>query len=100
MLSSNTSVGGAVLGTGSKYDFNSTTPLAAIPDNGFIFAGWSGDSTTDDNITIFMTSNFEANATFYQLAALNHVQNNPSNYNYLRKPEKNASDASSRDWIE
>ena len=95
MLSSNTSVGGAVLGTG-KYDFNSTTSLAAIPDNGFIFAGWSGDSnSTDDNITIVMTSNFEANATFYQLAALNHVQNNPSNYNLFTEAEKNASETSS-----
>ena len=95
LLSSNTSVGGAVLGTG-KYNFNSTTSLAAIPDDGFIFAGWSGDSnSTDDNITFVMTSNFEANATFYQLAALNHVQNNPSNYNLFTEAEKNASDASS-----
>ena len=62
----NAHTGGSVTGAGS-YDLNSDANLTATPNPGYLFSGWSGDlNSTDSNVTITVSRDFDINATFVQ----------------------------------
>ena len=74
-----------------------TINVTATPDPDYRFMGWTGDfnsTSSSDQVTI--SGNMEINATFYQQAALLHVQNNPGSYNLYTEVEKNASALAAR----
>ncbi|MCF7675968.1 MAG: hypothetical protein K9M97_11530, partial [Akkermansiaceae bacterium] len=57
-------VNGSTVGAGD-YDAGSTATLAAAPNPGFVFTGWTGDATgTDNPLSVLMDANKIVNATF------------------------------------
>ena len=68
--------GGSVDTTGGSFDAGTSVNLTATPQNGYVFSGWSGDSTADENtITITVNGNLTITANFnaitYQLTVNN-----------------------------
>ena len=57
--------GGSVDTTGGSFDAGTSVNLTAIPQNGYVFSGWSGDSTSNENsISITVNSDISISATF------------------------------------
>jgi len=91
---------GTVSGAGS-YFAGETITVTATPDPGYRFMGWSGFFNSSSNSLEFkITGNMEINATFYQEAALQHVQNNPRSYNLYTEADLNASKKEGRDTLQ
>jgi hypothetical protein len=92
----NSTAGGTTTGAGT-YDFNTTTNLVATPSLGYLFAGWSGDlSSNDSNVSITLSANKEVNATFVQDTADND-EDGLSNYAELVTHSTNPNDSDSDD---
>ena len=60
---------GEVRGTGN-YSTNQSVTLEAIPTNGYVFKGWSGDlAGTQNPLTFTFTSPINANAHFEAISS-------------------------------
>ncbi len=58
---------GSVSPSSGSYTLNSTLELTATPSSGYVFSGWSGDTTATDNpITITMDADKSITATFVE----------------------------------
>jgi glucuronoarabinoxylan endo-1,4-beta-xylanase len=65
VLTVNTVGGGSVSPAGGEYELNETVTLQATADEGYIFDGWSGDLSGDENpVSIAMDADKEITATF------------------------------------
>ncbi len=71
-LTMNTVGHGTVIpGNQTSVDAGTTLNLVAIPDEGWVFSGWSGDASGSTNTTITMTSNKTVTATFTEVISVN-----------------------------
>jgi len=61
---------GSVLPGNQTYNNGTLVDLVAIPDEGWLFSGWSGDATGTTNTTILMFGNKTVTATFVEAHTL------------------------------
>jgi hypothetical protein len=63
-VTTSSSDGGTLNGAGT-YDAGESLTLTAVPDSGYVFSGWSGDITSDDNpLTLLISKNLSVQANF------------------------------------
>ena len=64
--------GGSVSSSGGSFESGSTVTITATPDSEYLFVGWTGTESTDNPLTINVSSNQEITANFekkkYQLS--------------------------------
>lgn len=64
----NSSEGGSVNTVGGEYTKGSNVTITAIPNQGYVFSGWGGNSnSTEPSITLVMEGNISITATFTQI---------------------------------
>ena len=73
----------------ASYDFNEAVTLTAVPVNGWVFAGWSGDLTgTTNPATVNVTQNMAITATFAQSFTITTSANPPAGGTVTLNPNK------------
>ena len=84
---------GAVTGGGSC-PFDSTVMLTACPDDGYVFAGWSGDATGNNNpLSVLVNADKTITATFVPDADNDGISDNDELTVYHTNPNLADSDA-------
>ena len=59
--------GGSVNTSGGTYDENTTVSITATPIEGYVFTGWTGNATGNENpLSVTITGNVDITANFLQ----------------------------------
>lgn len=83
---STSTVNGSIAGGGTK-EYKTNTTLSAIPDEGFVFFGWSGDASGDANpLSLYLDSAKTVMAEFVSATNYNRVVSELSN-DLFQNPE-------------
>jgi hypothetical protein len=82
-LTITTSEGGTVSTEGGEYQEGTEVEITATPDEGYQFAGWEGNSSTSENLTVTLNSNQTYQALFELIPIITTgINNDPDIFNY------------------
>ena len=80
-LTINSSNGGTVSTQGGNYEAGSEVTITALPDEGFQFVGWTGNSSNESSLTITVNSNI----TLEPIFEINDFVSTAENYSQINQ---------------